>query len=162
MTSAGSAWPPSWARLLGARVSPASWIASPNCAARQNLLHHRALRNLNVFFPEHGIAALEDLEGIKVEHGLGRFLRSLTELNRYAAKKAFSSFIAEQQLTAGQLKFLARVIDALTETGFVDPKNFFESPFTDIDSQGIVGVFPKERAKQIIQIVKALNTVEAA
>lgn len=53
-------------------------------------------------------------------------------------------------------------LDALTVTGFVDPKNFYESPYTDIDSQGIVGVFPKEQAKQIIEIVKGLNAVEAA
>lgn len=89
-------------------------------------------------------------------------LRSLTGLDRSAAKEAFSSFNAEQQLTADQLEFLDRVIDALTETGFVDPNNFYESPYTDIDSQGIVGVFPKERAKPIIQIVKALNSVEVA
>lgn len=120
------------------------------------------LEELERFFTEHGIAAPEDLETIKAEQGLGRFLRSLTGLDRSAAKEAFSSFIAEQQLTADQLEFLDRVIDALTETGFVDPKNFYESPYTDIDSQGIVGVFPKERAKQIIQIVKALNNVEVA
>lgn len=120
------------------------------------------LEELERFFLEQGIAAPEDLDNIRAEEGLGRFLRSLTGLDRVAAKDAFSGFIADRQLTADQLEFLDRTIDALTETGFVDPKNFYESPYTDIDSQGIVGVFPNEQAKQIIEIVKALNTVGAA
>jgi type I restriction enzyme R subunit len=111
---------------------------------------------------EQGIAASEDLESIKADEGLGRFLRSLTGLDRTAAKEAFSGFIADRSLTADQLEFLDRIIDALTETGFVDPKNFYESPYTDIDSQGIVGVFPTEQAKEIIEIVKRINQVEAA
>jgi type I restriction enzyme R subunit len=120
------------------------------------------LEELERFFVEQGIAAPEDLDAIKAEQGLVRFLRSLTGLDRAAAKDAFSGFIADRHLTADQLEFLDRIIDALTETGFVDPKNFYESPYTDIDSQGIVGVFPKEQAKQIIEIVKGLNMIEAA
>jgi type I restriction enzyme, R subunit len=119
------------------------------------------LEELERFFLEQGIAAPEDLEAIKVEEGLGRFLRSLTGLDRAAAKEAFSGFIAGGQQTSDQLEFLDRIINALTETGFVDLKNFYESPYTDIDSQGIVGVFPKEKAKQIIDIVRGLNKVEA-
>jgi putative transposase len=84
------------------------------------------------------------------------------EDDRAAAKEAFNGFIADRQLTADQLEFLDRIIDALSETGFVDPKNFYESLYTDIASQGIVGVFPKEQAKQIIEIVSGLNVVTAA
>jgi type I restriction enzyme R subunit len=120
------------------------------------------LEELERIFLEQGIAAPEELETIKSAQGLGRFLRSLTGLDRTAAKDAFNGFIGDRQLSANQLEFLDRIIDALSETGFVDPKNFYESPYTDIDSQGIVGVFPMEQAKQIIDIVKGLNTVEAA
>lgn len=120
------------------------------------------LEELERFFFEQGIAAPEDLEAIKAEQGLGRFLRSLTGLDRAAAKEAFSGFIADRQLSSDQLEFLDRIIDALTETGIVEPDSFFKSPYTDMDSQGIVGVFPKEQAKQIIDIVKGLNAVEAA
>ena len=120
------------------------------------------LNELERFFLEQGIAAPEDLESLKAEKGLGHFLRSLTGLERAAAKAAFSSFVAHQPLTADQLEFLDRIIDALCETGFVDPKNFYESPYTDIDSQGIVGVFPRAQAKEIIDIVKGLNVVAVA
>ena len=120
------------------------------------------LEELERFFLNQGIAAPEDLDAVKAEEGLGRFLRSLTGLDRAAAKGAFSAFTAEAQLSADQLEFLDRIIDALSETGLVDPKNFYESPYTDIDRQGIVGVFPKDQAKQIIEIVRVLNTVEVA
>lgn len=120
------------------------------------------LEELERIFLEEGIAASDDLAAIKAEQGLGRFLRSLTGLDRAAAKAAFSAFISGRQLAANQLEFLDRVIDTLTEAGFVDPKTFYESPFTDMDSQGIVGVFPMEQAKQIIDIVKTLNVVEVA
>nr|WP_284040864.1 type I restriction-modification enzyme R subunit C-terminal domain-containing protein [Phaeovulum sp. NW3] len=120
------------------------------------------LEELERFLLEHGIVATEDLAAIKAEEGLAHFLRSLTGLDRAAAKAAFSGFIADRQLTADQLEFLDRIIDALAETGFVDPKNFYESPYTDFDSQGIVGVFPKDQASQIIEIVRGLNSVEAA
>jgi type I restriction enzyme R subunit len=120
------------------------------------------IEELERFFLKQGIAAPEDLEAIKTEEGLGRFLRSLTGLDRAAAKDAFGDFIADRQLTADQLEFLDRIIDGLTEIGFVDPKNFYESPYTDIDSQGIAGVFPMEEARQIIAIVKGINAVEAA
>ncbi len=120
------------------------------------------LSELERLFIEQGVAEPQDLETIRSEEGLGRFLRSLTGLERAAAKGAFNAFIADLQLSADQLEFINRIIDALTETGFVDPKNFYESPYTDIDSQGIVGVFPNEQARQIIDIVQRLNAVEAA
>jgi EcoEI R protein C-terminal len=94
---------------------------------------------------------------IKVEEGLGHFLRSPTGLDRTAAKEAVSAFVAGGQLTSDQLEFLDRIFEALAETGFVDPKNFYERPYTDIDSRGIVGVFPKEKAKQIINLLEDLT-----
>ena len=115
-----------------------------------------------IHFLDQGIAAPEDLEAIKAEQGMVRFLRSLTGLDRAAAKEAFSGFTTSHRLNADQLEFLDLIIDALSETGFVDPKNFYESPYTDIDSQGIVGVFPKEQAKQIIEIVKEMSNIVAA
>jgi type I restriction enzyme R subunit len=74
-------------------------------------------------------------------------------LDRAGAKEAVREFIADRQLTADQPEFLVRIIDARTETGFVDPKNFYESPFIDIDSQGIVGVSSEEPARQIIEVM---------
>lgn len=62
----------------------------------------------------------------------------------------------------GQVEFLDMVIDSLTETGFVDPATFYESPFTDFDDMGIAGIFDRDQTKEIIRIVQHLNEVVAA
>lgn len=102
------------------------------------------------------------IAGLEGEGGLGRFLRSLTGLDRTAAKDAFSQFIAANQLNADQAEFLDLVVDSLTESGIVDPATFYESPFTDLDDMGIAGVFTREQAQEIIKIVRSLNEAAAA
>lgn len=54
------------------------------------------------------------------------------------------------------------IIDCLTDGGIVEPAAFYESPFTDIDDQGIAGVFDREQTKTIIEIVRTLNGSAAA
>ncbi len=86
---------------------------------------------------EQVIAAPEDPEAGKAEMGLHRFPRCSPGCI-VPPRDAFGGFVARRQQAADQLEFLDRMIDALSETGSVDPKNFYESPYTDIDSQGIV------------------------
>ncbi|MEY8837661.1 type I restriction-modification enzyme R subunit C-terminal domain-containing protein, partial [Cribrihabitans sp. XS_ASV171] len=102
------------------------------------------------------------LAGLADEGGLGRFLRSLTGLDRAAAKEAFSTFVAQHQLNADQTEFLDLIVDSLTESGFVDPASFYESPFTDLDDMGIAGVFSREQTQEIVRIVGRLNDAAAA
>lgn len=102
------------------------------------------------------------IAGLEEEGGLGRFLRSLTGLDKAAAKAAFSAFVSQHQLTADQTEFLEIIINSLTETGFVDPASFYESPFTDMDDMGIAGIFDREQTKEIIAIVRSLNDAVAA
>ncbi len=54
------------------------------------------------------------------------------------------------------------IIDHLTESGIVEPAAFYESPFSDVDDMGIAGVFSKDQAAEIIQIVKGINQSAAA
>lgn len=79
-----------------------------------------------------------------------------------ARKGAFSEFASKHQLSADQTEFMDLLINFLTENGTVDPRLFYESPFTDFDDLGIVGVFSETQAKEIISIVKRLNQVDAA
>ncbi len=113
-------------------------------------------------FLESGIAAPDDLVEVKSEGGIGAFLRSLVGLDRAAAKAAFSGFIADKSVSADQIEFIDLIVNALSENGLVDPEMFYESPFTDIDDQGIVGVFGVEKAKEIITVVRRLNEAVAA
>lgn len=109
-----------------------------------------------------GVADPDGLKELEVSDGLAKFLRQLTGLDRAAAKGAFSEFAAQYQLSADQNEFINLLVDFLTDNGMVDPRLFYESPFTDFDDMGILGVFSKQQTKEIVQIVRHLNQVSAA
>ena len=109
-----------------------------------------------------GVSDRESLDEIEKTEGFASFLRQLTGLDRAAAKGAFSDFAAKQALSADQNEFVDLIVDFLTENGTVDPRLFYESPFTDFDDMGILGVFSKSQTKEIVDIVSALNRVAAA
>ena len=89
--------------------------------------------------------------------GLGPFLRSLVGLDRKAAKEAFDTFLQGHSPTSAQTEFVDLVIDHLTEHGSVDPRRFYESPYTDLDDQGIHGLFPEADIHHIIAIVRQIE-----
>lgn len=109
-----------------------------------------------------GVADADGLKEIEAKDGLAAFLRQLTGLTRAAAKEAFSQFAAQHQLSADQNEFLDLIVGFLTDNGIVDPRLFYESPFTDFDDMGIVGVFSKDQSKEIVRIVQELNQVSVA
>ncbi|WP_390910993.1 type I restriction-modification enzyme R subunit C-terminal domain-containing protein [Pseudosulfitobacter sp. SM2401] len=120
------------------------------------------LDELEAILRDQGVADDEHLNQLNDDGGLGAFLRSLTGLDKSAAKDAFSNFVTQHQLSGNQTEFLDLVIDSLTETGIVEPATFYESPFTDLDDMGIAGVFDRDQTSEIIQIVRALNASVAA
>jgi type I restriction enzyme R subunit len=109
-----------------------------------------------------GIADTATASAMSEAGGLPRFLRSLTGMDRASAKAAFSTITGSSNLNADQIEFLDLIINTLTENGEIDPARFYESPFTDIDTMGIGGVFGPAGAKEIIRIVRELNAAVAA
>ncbi len=87
---------------------------------------------------------------------MGLFIRSLVGLERYAAKGAFAGFLQVRNPNANQIEFINLIIDHLTENGAMEPKRLYESPFTDLDDQGVGGLFPQA---DVLQIVNVLNDV---
>lgn len=65
-------------------------------------------------------------------------------------------------LTANQIEFVDLIIDHLTERGAIDPRRLYESPFTDIDDQGVSGVFPAPDVKFLVQVLNAVSARAAA
>ena len=107
-----------------------------------------------------GIATPDDPDAqaeIAAAGGLGPFLRSLAGLDRKAAKAAFDTFLRGRSLRPAQTEFVDLVIDHLTEHGAIDPRRFYESPFTDLDDQGIHGLFPEAEIRQILAIVRSID-----
>ena len=129
---------------------------------RGEALTKQDLQELEAILRAEGVADDEHLNQLNEDGGLALFLRSLTGLDKSAAKDAFSKFVTQHQLNANQTEFLDLVIDSLTETGIVEPATFYESPFTDLDDMGIAGIFDREQTSEIIQIVRMLNAAVAA
>jgi type I restriction enzyme R subunit len=109
-----------------------------------------------------GVTDAETVEGLQSSGGLGVFLRSLTGLDRPAAKAVFGEFTSSHNLSASQTEFVDLIINSLCENGVIDPRAFYESPFTDLDDMGIMGVFDEAQTAEIISIVRNLNKTAAA
>ena len=129
---------------------------------RGEALTKQDLQELEAILRAEGVADDEHLNQLNEDGGLALFLRSLTGLDKSAAKDAFSKFVTKYQLSGDQTEFVDLIVDSLTESGVVDPKTFYESPFTDLDDMGIAGIFNRDQVQEIIKIIRTLNDAIAA
>jgi type I restriction enzyme, R subunit len=124
---------------------------------RNEQLTPQDLSELERILVEQVGASQDDLEAAFADGGLGLFVRSLVGLERDAAKAAFAEFITGKNLTGNQITFINLIIDHLTDKGAMDPRRLYESPFTDLDDQGVSGVFPIQA--DVARIVQVLDQV---
>lgn len=129
---------------------------------RNEPLTPQDLEELERILVEAGTASEEQLTTLKEDGGLGLFIRSMVGLDREAAKQAFATFIEKHRLTADQNEFVGMVIDYLTERGVMDPRSLYESPFTDINSMGIDGLFESAEVIELLQIIEDVKNRTAA
>ena len=95
-----------------------------------------------------GVGSADDVQRAVEEAGsFGVFIRRLVGLDRMAAKEAFAEFLDDKRYTANQIEFVSLVIDELTEHGVVEPRRFYESPFTDVSPQGPDALFESGRRR---------------
>lgn len=105
------------------------------------------LRDLQSHFPE-----LADKLDIAI--------RSIIGLNAEAVQKQFDDFVQRNNLKAKQIRFLSLLKNHLTKYGTVEIARLYEPPFTDIDTNGIEGVFSDEiQIRELIQILETNNLV---
>lgn len=95
------------------------------------------------------------------EISLKLFIRQLVGLDRNAAKAAFATYLQAGTFTADQIRFVSVLIDNLTQKGIIDPALLYESPFTDIHTAGLDGIFADTDADAIIAIVRSFNATVA-
>ncbi|MEI7525908.1 MAG: type I restriction-modification enzyme R subunit C-terminal domain-containing protein, partial [Mariniphaga sp.] len=88
---------------------------------------------------------------------LGKFIRSLLGLDKVAANQLFSGFIQSGNLSADQITFINNIISFLTKNGTIDKMMLFEPPFTNINDQGITGVFDEVQVGKIVRIIDEVN-----
>jgi len=97
------------------------------------------------------------------EQPLGRFIRIIVGLDINAAKVAFAGLLSSQNLNSNQIRFIDTIINYLSVKGTIELDMLFESPFTDVSSAGISGLFDNEVANKIISLIKEINyNAEAA
>ncbi len=94
--------------------------------------------------------------------GLGLFIRSLVGLDREAAVQLFGEFVGSTKVTPDQIEFIDLIINELTQNGVMEPERLFQSPFTDLNAQGPMGVFPQATVTQIVGVLRLLKERAAA
>ena len=105
-----------------------------------------------------GAGTPDELIRVRSESGLGLFVRSMVGLDRESAKRAFDGFLTGKNLTANQIQFVNLVIDYLTQSGWMNAAQLYESPFTDFSPKGVEGVFSPENVAQLIGILDDVRT----
>lgn len=85
------------------------------------------------------------------------FIRKIVGLDRNAAKAAFANYLVAGNFSGNQIRFVENVIDYLTQNGVMNPGLLYESPFTDIHSNGLDGVFNDDEADEIVGLVRSFN-----
>ncbi len=55
------------------------------------------------------------------------------------------------------MTFMNRIISYLSKNGTIDKTMLHESPFTDLNDQGISGVFDNDAKIKIIKIIDRIN-----
>lgn len=112
---------------------------------------------LEAIFLAEGSSA-EEIEAVKQESdGLGLFVRSLTGLDRQAAKNALSGFMQGRSLTANQIEFVNLIINHLALRGWIDVSLLYDSPFTDVHPHGIDGIFDDSSTLRLISILQSVR-----
>lgn len=91
------------------------------------------------------------------EMSLKLFIRKIVGLDRNAAKAAFAKYQEGGNFSANQIRFVENIIDYLTQNGVMNPGLLYESPFTDIHSSGLDGVFNDDEADEIVELVRSFN-----
>lgn len=89
--------------------------------------------------------------------GLGLFIRSLVGMDREAAMQAFSEFLQGSTATPDQIEFIELVVQELTLNGVMEADRLFQSPFTDINSQGPLGIFPASRVSTLVNVLEDIR-----
>lgn len=101
-------------------------------------------------------------EAREQSHGLGIFIRSLVGLDREAVMQAFSEFINGTTSTSNQIEFINLIIQELTQNGVMEADRLFQSPFTDLNAQGPLGIFPASKVSQIVDVLNQIRERAAA
>lgn len=110
-----------------------------------------------MLFSQGELGTKEDFVKVYGEKPLGRFIREIVGLDINSAKEVFGEFLTGGNLNARQIRFLDTLINYLSHKGVIDPSMLFESPFTDIDGDGVLGLFDDAASARIVELVREVS-----
>ncbi len=102
------------------------------------------------------------IEAREKSHGLGIFIRSLVGMDREAVMQAFSAFISGTTATPNQIEFIHLIVQELTQNGFMEPERLWQQPYTNLHSEGPLGIFPQAKVLEIVGILNMVRERAAA
>ena len=121
-------------------------------------LNKRDIAELERILLEAGAGTPEDIERAKSEGAsLGLFLRSLVGLDREAAKDSLQGFLDGKTLSANQIEFVNLIVDYLAQRGWIEASSLYDSPFTDLSSRGVEGVFAPKEVEGLLAILSTIR-----
>ena len=92
------------------------------------------------------------------EKPLGAFIRSVTGVEQSVLNEAFANFLQVGELRADQMTFINTIISYLSKNGTINKAMLYDSPFRDINDQGIDGVFDNDIDKiKVLKIIDQIN-----
>ena len=94
-----------------------------------------------MLFQQGKLVTKEDIKQVYGDQHNGKFVRSIVGLDVTAARAAFADFLNNAAFNSQQIRFIDKIINFLTVNGTIDPGMLFETPFTDINSKGLTGLF---------------------
>ncbi len=100
--------------------------------------------------------AAKHLDEVLGDKDLTQFIRTVISLDAKAAKALFADFINREGINAQQINFIDTLINFLTINGSLSKEMLFDRPYTDINQNGVVGVF-KDDTRKILSIIDRFN-----
>lgn len=136
-----------------------------NEIAINKLKHNKPLTALDVEQLEKILKENADIVGSEEKFknlmgnlGLGEFIRSIIGLDNEEIEKVFAQYLDTNNFNANQIRFIDKIISYLRINGtMLDIGTLYESPFTDLSSDGIDGIFSTKDADNIIYLIKEIN-----
>ncbi|MFG2315988.1 DEAD/DEAH box helicase family protein [Streptomyces tendae] len=121
------------------------------------------LAELEKVFLEASIGTKADLDRTRsIEGGLGVFLRSLTGLDRDAARDAFDEFQRGRTLSSAQLRYVDLLIDYLARNGTIAIGALYDSPFNALAPQGPEELFTEADIDTMEAVIKSIRSTAVA
>lgn len=136
-----------------------------NEIAINKLKHNKPLTPLDVEQLENILKENANIIGTKDKFkslmgnlGLGEFIRSVIGLDSSEIEKVFAQYLDTNNFNSNQIRFVEKIISYLKINGtMLDIGTLYESPFTDLNVEGIDGIFSSKDADNIIYLINEIN-----